>query len=141
MTWDTQMHQLVSFHDNCGTNPVWDNWIWSTDTADTGLLSIYLRMEPYLFHFVIYFYVLDIPSMHYSQIGTLSFRSRNIFVRTPSFDNLKTDLGCKWDNLSYQYLNSCCKGDSTSGNMMLSIFILWEYWINWYNPPRKLELM
>ena len=32
------------------------------------------------------------------------------------------DLGWRWDDLSCQDLNSCCKVDSTSRNMMLSIF-------------------
>ena len=31
------------------------------------------------------------------------------------------DLGWRRDNLSFQDLNSCCKGDRSSGNMMLLI--------------------
>ena len=56
------------------------------------------------------------------KIVTQSFISRNRYVRTPSFASLNMDLLWRLDNLSCQDLNSCCKGDNSYGNMILSIY-------------------
>ena len=64
--------------------------------------------------------------MYGEQRGTLSFNSRNSDGSSPSFARLNMDLGWRWDNLSWQYFNSCFKCDSTYGNMMFSIFLVWD---------------
>ena len=45
------MRALVSLPDNCGTNPGWGDWSWSTETPDPGLLSAYFLMDPDLLTF------------------------------------------------------------------------------------------
>ena len=118
----SQMHALVGLPDNCGTNLVWSDWGWYTENPDPGLLSIYLLTENYLFPFVLHFILLAVPKMHNAQRGTSSFKYINIYGRTTSFTSLNMYLEWSWDNLSCQYLYSCCKGDSNYGKMMLSIF-------------------
>ena len=58
-----------------------------------------------------------------------------------SFAIINMDSVCKWDNLSRQDFNYCCKGDKKYGNMMLKIcsdivglidITLWGNW-NWCN--------
>ena len=132
---------LVSLTDNCGTNPGWSDWNWSTETASPGVLSVYLRMDPDLFPHFIHRCLLAVTKIYDAQRGTSSVRSRNSFGRTPWFACLNMNLGCKWDNLSFQCFSSCWKCESTSGNMMFSIFLVSYSWIHWYNPLRKFQLM
>ena len=121
MTWAAQMRALVSFPDNCGTNTGWYDWSWSTETPYPGLLSVYLPMEPDLLHFILHWIILAVPRMNNTQRCISYFKYRNIDGRTPSFYSLNTDLGCRWDNLSCQYFNSCCKWNRNYGNMILLI--------------------
>ena len=139
ITWVSQMCALVIFPDNGGTNPGWADWSWSTKTSDPGLLSVSFLMEPYLLPFVIYYLLLAVTSMDDTQRSTSSFKSINLDGMTSSFSILNMDLGWRWDNLSYQDLNSCLKGDSTPGNIIFSIFLVWYSLINLFNPMRKLE--
>ena len=92
MTWASQMRALVSLPENCGTNPVWSNQSWFTETTAPGLLPVSLHMDPDLFHFFIQCRLLDVPNTHAAQRGTSSFRSIHSFVRTPSFSSLNMDL-------------------------------------------------
>ena len=92
------------------------------------------------FPFVIRYSICSVPNMYDAQRGTLYFRSRNrlgglkvVFIHM--------DLGCKWYNLSWQDLNSCCKGESTSRNTMFSFFLAWGSWIHCCIPLKKLGLM
>ena len=119
INWVDQMRELVSLPENCGTNPGWAEWSWSTETSYTALLSVYFPMDPHLLPFVLHFLLLDFTNMHDEQRGTSYFKYRNIDGRTPIFSSLDMDLGRRWDNVLCHDLNSCCKGDSTSGNMML----------------------
>ena len=116
------MRSLVSLTDNCGTNPSWSDWSWSTDNSAPGLLSVSFLMEPDFFPFVIRCLLLVAPNIHYLQRVTSSLKSRNIDGRTPIFSSLKMDLGWRWDNLSWQDLNSFCKVYITYVKMMFSIF-------------------
>ena len=132
MTWMDQMHTLVSLPEKCGTNHWWADWIWSTDTSAPGLLLVSLLMDPYLPLFVLHCLLLAVTNMHDEQRGTSSFMSRNLYGGAPNFASINMYLGWKWDNLSFQGLNSCCKGDSTPGNIMLSIcffVILFDFFI------------
>ena len=45
------MRALVSLPDNCGVNPVWAGWSWSTETPDIGLLSVSFLIDPDLLPF------------------------------------------------------------------------------------------
>ena len=119
VTWAAQVHAIVNVPNNPGTNTGWYEWSWSTKTAYPSLLSVSLRMDPDFFHFVLNCCLLAVPNMHDSQRGTLYFRSKNCARRTPGFDSINIYLVCRGCNLSLQDLNVCCKGDSTSGNMML----------------------
>ena len=113
---------LVSLPENWGTNPIWSDWSWYTDTAAPGLFSVSLLLESYLFPFVIHWLLLDFPNMHDSQRGTSYFKSINLDGSTKKKSSLSMDLVWKWYNLSYQDLNSYCKCDNTSENMIFSIF-------------------
>ena len=120
MTWAAQMCTLVSLLDTSGTNPGLSDWGWYTETSSPGLLSVYFLMGPDFFP-ISRFSLLAVTSMHDAQIDTSYLRPRNSFGRTPSFTSLNMDLGCMWDHLLCQYLNSYCKGEITSGKMMFSI--------------------
>ena len=98
-------------------------------------------MDPDFFPFVIHCRLLAVQNMHDTQIFASYFWYINRYERTQSFASINMYFEFRWDNLSYQDFNSCCKVDSTSGNMILSIFLVEEYWIHWYNPLRKLELI
>ena len=87
------MCALVSFTENCGTNHVCDDWSWSTETPDPGLLSVFSLIDPDLFPFVIHCLLLDVPNIHDTKRGTLSFEYINIDGRTPGFASLNMDLG------------------------------------------------
>ena len=116
------MCALVSFPENCGINPVWSEWIWSTGTPAPVLSSVSLLTDPYFFPFFIHCLILAIPNMHDAQRGASYFNSRNLDGRTPIFSSLIIYLGWRWYNLSWKYLNYCCKGDSIHGNVMFPIF-------------------
>ena len=103
----SQMHTLLSLPYNCGTNPVWSDWSWSTETPYPGVLSVSLLMDPDFLPLVLNFLLLAVPNIHDAQRGTSSFKYRNIYGRTPSFASLNMDLGCRQDNLLCQYLNYC----------------------------------
>ena len=122
MTWVSQMRALVSFPDNCGTNHGWADCSWSTETADPGLLPVSFLVYLYFFSFVIRYYLFCVSNIHDSKRGTSSFRYINIYWGTPSFASINMDLVRRWDKLSFQDLNSCCKGDNTSWNMIFLIF-------------------
>ena len=122
MTLEAQIHAVVRLPDNCGTNPVWDDQSWTIDTPDPGLLSVSLLMEPDFLHFFLYCLLFTVPNTHDEERGTSSFKSKNIYMRTPSFANIKKDLGWRWDNLSFQYLDSCYKCDSNYGNIIFSVW-------------------
>ena len=141
ITWEAQIHALVSLPDNCGTNPGWSDWSLPTENESTSLLSVSLRMDPYLFPFWINFCLLSVPNIYDGQKDTLLFKSKNCAGRTTCLGSLKMDSGCKQDNLSCHYLNSRCKCDSTSGNMIFWIFLVWDSWIILYNLLMKLELI
>ena len=64
------MRVLVSLPGNCGNNPGWADWSWSTYTSASVLLSVSFLMDPYLFPFVIHFLLLSVPNIHDAQIGT-----------------------------------------------------------------------
>ena len=121
MNWADQMRALVIFPDNFRTNTVWYNLIWSNETVDPGLLSVSLSLDPYVFPFISRCHILSVTNIHDTKRSTSSFRSNNFTGRTPIFSSLNMDSGWRWDNLSFQYLNSCCKCYSTSGNMIFSI--------------------
>ena len=135
------MSTLVRLPVSYGDNPGWSDWSWSTETAALGVFSVSFCVNPDLLPFVVYFCLVFGPNMHDAQRVTSSFRSRNSFGGTPWFACLNMNLGCKWDNLSFQCFSSCWKCESTSGNMMFSIFLVWYSWIHWYNPLRKFQLM
>ena len=118
MTWEDQMCMLVIFPDNYGTNTSWADWSWSTETKAPGLLPVSFPVDPDFLPFFLRYLLLDVPNMHDAHRFTSSFKSRNIDGRTPSFASLNMDLGWRWDNFSCQDLNSCCKGDNTSGNVI-----------------------
>ena len=63
------MSELVSLPDNCGNNPGWSEWSWSTDTAAPGLLSVYFTMETDFFPFVHHCLLLAVLNMHDAQRG------------------------------------------------------------------------
>ena len=125
MTWADQMSALVSLPDNCETKPGWDECSWSIETLTTELLSVSFLMDSDFFPFFVHYLLLSVPNIHDVQRGKSSFKYKNIDGRNPSFSSLNMDLICRWDNLSCQYLNLFCKGDNTSGNMILSIFLVW----------------
>ena len=135
------MRALVSLYDNCGNNPGWYKWSWSTETVATSLLSVSFLMYPYFFRFVIHFHLLSVPNMHYSQRWTSSFRSINSYGITPSFASINIYLGCRWYKIPCQDLNSCCDSDSTYVNITLSIFLMWYSLNRWYNTLSKFELI
>ena len=112
------MRALVSLSDNCGTNPVWSDWTWSTDTTDTSFLSVYFYMDPDFFPFVLHCILLTVTKKYDAQRATSSFKYRNSDCRTPIFASINMNLGCIWDNFSCHDLNSCCNYDRTSGNMI-----------------------
>ena len=93
MTWAYQMRAFVSFTENCRTNTGCSDWSWSTETESLGLLSVYFLMDPGLFTFVLYCLLLDVPKINHAQRGNSDFKSRNLDERTPSFDNIKMNLG------------------------------------------------
>ena len=93
MTWADQMRVLADFHENCGTNPVWADFSWYTETVSSGLLSVSFLIDSYLFHFVIHWLLISVPNIHGAQRGTSSLKSRNIDGRTLSFVSLNMDLG------------------------------------------------
>ena len=115
------MRAIVILLDNCWINPGWSDWSCSTETWYPGLLLVYLLMNPDYFPFVICCLLLDVTNTHDAQRGTSYFKSRNLDWRTPSFAILNIDLWWRWDNFSCLDLNSCCKGDRASGNMVLYI--------------------
>ena len=100
-------------------NTGWSHLSWSTDHSDTGLLSVYFLMVPDLFPFVLLWLILDVTNMNDPQRDTSSFKSRNLDGINPSSDSLNMDFGWKWDNLSGQDLNYCCKGDNIYVKMIL----------------------
>ena len=108
-------------------------------TGVPGLLSVYLLMKPYFPHFVIHFLLLDVPNMYNAQRVTPYFKYRNIDGRNPSFACINMYLGWRLDNLSCQDLNSYCKVDITSENMLFSIFLVQYSLIYLYSPLRKLD--
>ena len=93
------MRARLSLPKNCGTNPVWDDWSWSTETTDPGLLSAYFLMGPDLFPFGLHYLLLAVTNMYGAQRGVSSFKYRNIDGKTPSFASINMDLGWIWDNL------------------------------------------
>ena len=106
---------------NCETNTGWSDWSWSTETPYPGLLSVSFLLDHDFLPFVTHCLLLVVPSMYYAQRDTSYFNYINIDGRNPSSASLNMDLGWRWDKLSRQDLNSCCKGDITSGNTMMSI--------------------
>ena len=87
------MRALVSLPDNCGNNPGWVGWSWSTETPTTGLLLDYFLMNPDLFPFVVSFLLLVVPNIYDTQRGTSISKSRNIDGRNPSCASLDMYLG------------------------------------------------
>ena len=79
-------------------------------------------MDSDLLPFFLQYILLAVTNMHYAKICTSYFNSINLDGRNQSFASLNMDLRWMWDNFSWQDLNFSCKGDRTSGNMMLSIF-------------------
>ena len=73
--------------------------------------------------------------------GKSSFKSKNIGGRAPRFACWNIDFVWRWDNFSCQYFKSCYKCDITYGNMILSIFLLWDSLIHLYISTSKLELI
>ena len=69
--------------------------------------------------------------------GTSYFKYINIGGSNPSFASLNMDLGWRRDNISCQDFNYCCKCDSNSGNMMLSICSCLRFLIHFYSPLGK----
>ena len=116
------MCALVSFTENCGANPLWADWSWSTETPYPGLLLVYLLMDTDSLPFVLHWILLAVPNIHDTKRGTSSFKSRNIDDRTPSFASRNMYLGWRRDNLSCQDLNYYCKSDWTYKNIMPSIY-------------------
>ena len=100
MTWAAQMHALVSLPENCGTNPRWADWSWSTDTEAPELLLVSLIIDTDLFLFVIYFLLLGVPNIHNEQRGASYFKPGKFYARTPSFASLNIDFGWSWYNFS-----------------------------------------
>ena len=135
------MSGRVSFSDNCGTNPFWSYFSWSTGTPDPGLLSVSFLMDPYLSPFVIHFLILSFPNIQDAKICTSLFKYRNIDGSNPSFASLNMYLVWRWDNLLCPYSDSCCKGDSTSINMMFSICSCVILFDSFNSPLRRLELI
>ena len=135
MTWVYQMRAHASLTDNCGTNPGWSDWSWSTDTEYPGLFSVYFLMDPYLLPFVLHWLLLAPQKVYDSQRVTSNFKYINFDGRTLSFASLNMALGWRRDNLSYQDLNYCCKGDNNYGN------IIFYFLIHWSNLLRKLKLI
>ena len=138
MTWSFQICALVSLPENCDTNSGWYDWSWSTETAAPSLLSVYLHVDPYFFLFVTHLRLLSVPNIHDAQRSTSFFRFKNLSKRTPSFSSLNVDLGCRQDNLLCHGLNYYWKVDSTYGNILISIFLVCDSWIYWWNPLRKI---
>ena len=52
-------------------------------------------MNPDFFLFVFNFRLVAVPNMHDAQIVTSSFRSKILARRTPVFDSVYMDLGCR----------------------------------------------
>ena len=86
------MRARVIFPDNCGNNPVWDEWSWSTENPYPGLLSVSFLMDPDLSPFVINFLILAVTNIQDAQRCTSSFKYINLDGRTTSFDSLNMDL-------------------------------------------------
>ena len=78
-------------------------------------------MDRYFFPFVLHCFPLAFTNMRDVQRGKSSFKFRYTDGKTSSFYGLNMDLGWRWDNISCQDFDSCCKGDIISGNMMFSI--------------------
>ena len=114
------MRKLVSLPGNCGTNPVWSDWSCYTETTYPGLFSVSFLMDPYLLPLVIHCLLHSVPNTHNSKRGRSYFKPRNPDGRTQNFASLNMDLEWRWDDLLFQDLNKCCKGDRTSGNMVFS---------------------
>ena len=131
------MCALVSLPENCGTNPGWVDWSFSTETPTPGLFSAYFLMDSNLLPFFLHYIQLSVTNMNYSQRNTSYFNYINSDGRNPSFASLNMDLVWMWDKFSCQDLNSRCKFDRTTGNMMLSIFCVWYYLIHLYSPLSK----
>ena len=122
ITWAAQMRALVNFPENCGNSPDWSYFSWYTDTPAPGLLSVYFHMYPDSLPLFLHILLLAATNIHDTQRVTSSFKYINSDRRTQSFSSLNMHLGWRWYNFPCQDLNSCCKVDSTSGNMMFSIY-------------------
>ena len=86
------MRALVSLIDNCGTNPDFAEWSWSTETAAPGLLSVSFLIDTDLFPFVLHCILLAVTNMHGAQRGKSYFKYINLDGRTPIFASLNMDL-------------------------------------------------
>ena len=91
--------------------------------------------------FALHFLLFFVSNMHYAQRGTSYFKSRSVYCRNPSFSSLNMDLVWRLETLPFQNYNYCCKRDINSGNMILSIFLVWYFFIRLYNPLMILELI
>ena len=137
MTLVTQICMLVSLPDNCGTNPSWYGWSWSSDNANPELLSVYFLVDPYFLPFFLHCLLLSSPNMHNAQRGTSYFKSRNLDGRTPSFASINTNLVWRLDSLSWQGLNPYCKGIVPLEKWYYQFVLVWDSLIHWYNNLRK----
>ena len=61
------MRAIVSLTNNCGTNTGRAYWSWSTETADTSLLSVSFLMDPDLYPFLINCLLLSVPNINDAQ--------------------------------------------------------------------------
>ena len=121
INWAVQLRALVSLPEKCGTYPVWSERSWSKETPFNSLFSYSFFMGPGFFPFFIRCLLLAVTKIHDSQRFTSSFKYISLDGVTPIFSSLNMDLGRRSDNFSCQNLNSCCKGDITSGSMIFSI--------------------
>ena len=120
-------------------------WLILDEMAGVGLLRLqflshcqFFPLWTLFFPFVLHWLLLYFPNMHDLPRGTSSFNYINIHGRTPSPAILNIYLGWRWDDMSFLDFNYCCKCGSTSGNMILPIFLVWDSLISLYNPQRGL---
>ena len=64
-------------------------------------------MDSDLFLFVMNCLLIAVPKIHDAQSGTSTFMYKNIDGKTLIFASLNKDLGWRWDNFSFQDLDSC----------------------------------
>ena len=75
-------------------------------------------MEYDFFPFSLHCLLLSVPNMHDLKRVTTSFKSLNIDGGTQNSASLYMELEWRLDNFKHNDLDSCCKDDNTSRNMI-----------------------